>query len=261
MRVWNTQNKFVYWYKSLKMKHINKFYEELRRCDDANPIYRDVEWGYNGIVQARGVEGYHQFINKLYNDAVDELTEISENEKVVCKIRLDEIEELQKYFDAPTRDMLEMMERECLTNNNKCLREEMEHVRFVVDCVSLQNYYLTEFGKYLHIGDREPVRIAEERLQEQKYTQEENEEVQPPKKSLIVGDIIRGRQGVAEYTGLGLSSVQKLINMKIITPSPSISGVLDRTHIFSKKRLDEELFGNPEYEKIKKSSGKRGQRR
>ena len=101
LRVWNTQNKFVYWYKSLKMQHINKFYEELRRCDDANPIYRDVEWGYNGIVQARGVEGYHQFINKLYNDAVDELTEISENEKVICKIRLERLKNYKSILMLP----------------------------------------------------------------------------------------------------------------------------------------------------------------
>ena len=34
------------------MERINIFFFELRRCEDANPIYTEgVEWGYNGVAQ------------------------------------------------------------------------------------------------------------------------------------------------------------------------------------------------------------------
>ena len=68
--------------------------------------------------------------------------------------RLLEIEELQNYFDAPTQEVLDEMEREYIFNKNKCLKEEMEHVRFIIGCVSLQRYYRSMFSKYLYINNK-----------------------------------------------------------------------------------------------------------
>ena len=246
------------------MKYINEFYNELRRCDDANPLYRDVDWGYNGIDQTRGIEGYHQYICKLYNDALDELTSVSNDEKSICRIRLNEIDELQRYFDAPTQDVLDVMEREYISNNNKCLKDEIEHVKFVIGCVSLQKYYKEKFRKYLYINNNDVVNIREEPRQPQSHNSIDVQEdgiATPKRKSRITGDVIRGRKGVAEFTGLKLSSIQKLLNQGIIVPSPSVKGVCDRTLIFSKKQLEEDLFGNPVYEKMKRRSNTRCKRK
>ena len=120
------------------MERINIFFFELRRCEDANPIYTEgVEWGYNGVAQTCWVDGYHQYICNLYNDALDALPLLSEDAMSMYATRLLEIEELQNYFDVPTQEVLDEMEREYIFNKNKCLKEEMEHVRFIIGFVSL----------------------------------------------------------------------------------------------------------------------------
>lgn len=249
------------------MDRINRFFTELRRCEDTNPYYiKGAEWGYNGVAQRCWIDGYHNYVRNLYNDALDELPMLSEEVKGIYTTRLKEIEELQNCFDAPSQDILDAMERDYISNKNECLKEEMEHVRFVLACISLQKFYRIEFGKYLYVNNKKDIQqIVENRTTHQRDNLELNStdkhealgESASKNKSHIIGDVVRGRKGVVELTGLKLSSVQKLLNQGIIVPSPRIRGVLDRTLIFSKKELEEQLFGNPIYEQMKSLSRKR----
>ena len=240
------------------MEKINRFFTELCRSEDASPYYKEgVEWCYNGVPQTCWVDGYRTYINDLYNEALDSLPLLSDETKAIYSTRLKEIEELQNYFDVPTQEVLDGMERECISNKNVSLKEEMEHVRFIIGCVSLQRYYRSMFSKYIHlnyIGQNVNDEEIKDSIPEQEYM--------PNKivKRVMEDDnspYIRGIEGLAKYLKIGKNSAQTLRNKGIVVPAQFPWGDINsRLILFKKEEVDKALFDSPEYHKIKEKSEK-----
>lgn len=242
------------------MDRINRFFSELRRCEDANPYYIEgVEWGYNGVAQTCWIDGYHQYICNLYNDALDALPLLSEDAMSMYATRLLEIEELQNYFDAPTQEVLDEMEREYIFNKNKCLKEEIEHVRFIIGCVSLQRYYRSMFSKYLYLNNKsvENNAIDESLINNGPAEGAEQEARVNQSAELDNSPYIRGIEGLAKYLKIGKNSAQTLRNKGIVVPAQFPWGDINsRLILFKKEEVDKALFDSPEYHKIKEKSEK-----
>ena len=240
------------------MEKINRFFTELCRCEDANPYYIEgVEWGYNGMAQTCWLDGYHNYIRDLYNNALDSLPLLTEDAKVIYATRLKEIEELQNYFEVPTQEVLDGMEREYISNKNVSLKEEIEHVRFIIGCVSLQRYYRSMFSRYIYLNNIGQ-HVYDEEIKD--FIPEQDDMQNKTVKRAMEDDnspYIRGIEGLANYLKIGKNSAQTLRNKGIVVPAQFPWGDINsRLILFKKEEVDKALFDSPEYHKIKEKSEK-----
>lgn len=62
---------------------------------------------------------YQARIDNPYNAAVSELYELNGNQRNIVIKRIDEVRELQKYFDVPTKETVNALLREITTHSSK----------------------------------------------------------------------------------------------------------------------------------------------
>lgn len=127
------------------MEAIKALLGELRRCEIHND-YKEV-FSYNGITLEESSMAFQKRLHRLYEDALVEISLLSQDAKDGFANTIDKYRESQTYFDVPDESVLESMNREIEAGNtNVSLKKERDFVKMVCECVSIQRYYLKEFA-------------------------------------------------------------------------------------------------------------------
>ena len=182
------------------MEAIKALLGELRRCEILND-YKEV-FSYNGITLEESSVAFQKRLHRLYEDALVEISLLSQDTKGGFVNIIDKYRESQTYFDVPDESILESMNREIEAGNtNVSLRTERDFVKMICECVSLQKYYLNEFAAigYTPTGSSTTMSV------------EVKEEV-----STTDTNLIKGVRGLADFLGCGVNTAQNIVSSEIL---------------------------------------------
>jgi hypothetical protein len=211
------------------MSKIAALLTELSRNDDQQPCY-------NGIGIEESEIAYQRVLDKLYNDAIDDLLSISVDKDLIIK-RLDEVQEYQSYFYYPTREEIQDRRDEEKQNDSESLRRETDYLEFMMKCIDLQRYYLDRFG--LYFANAQP-----QKTDEQEITAD-NQQNTEKKDTEIEDAIIKGVEGLAMALGCGKTKAQEILNSKVLQEA-KIAYRMGRGWRFDKEKLSSFVKDNPE---------------
>ena len=182
------------------MEAIKALLGELRRCEILNDC-KEV-FSYNGITLEESSVAFQKRLHRLYEDALVEISLLSQDTKDGFVNIIDKYRESQTYFDVPDESILESMNREIEAGNtNVSLRTERDFVKMICECVSLQKYYLNEFAAigYTPTGSSTTMSV------------EVKEEV-----STTDTNLIKGVRGLADFLGCGVNTAQNIVSSEIL---------------------------------------------
>lgn len=108
---------------------------------------------YNGITEIQSSESYRMKIECLYSNAVSDLYELNDFQLGIAISRINEVRELQKKFDVPTKETVNALLRDYNAQPEgkriKSLLDEYHYCKFVLECVAIQKYYIEQFASLL----------------------------------------------------------------------------------------------------------------
>ena len=137
---------------------------------------------------------YQRVLDKLYNDAIDELLSTSVDKDLIIK-RLDDVQEYQSYFYYPTREEIQNRRDEEKQSKSESLKQETDYLEFMMKCIELQWYYLDRFGSYF-------TNTQPKKTDEQEITAD-NQQKTEKKDAEIEDSMIKGVEGLAKAFGCG----------------------------------------------------------
>ncbi len=211
------------------MSKIAALLTELSRNDDKQPCY-------NGVGIEESEIAYQRVLDKLYNDAIDELLSTSVDKDLIIK-RLDDVQEYQSYFYYPTREEIQNRRDEERHNDSDSLRQETDYLEFMMKCIEFQRYYLDRFGSYFSNAHPQKTDEQETTADNQQNTEKRDAEIE---------DItIKGVEGLAKALGCGKTKAQEILNSKILQKA-RIARRVGRGWRFNKEELSSFIKDNPE---------------
>ena len=211
------------------MSKIAALLAELSRNDDRQPYY-------NGVGIEESEIAYQRVLDKLYNDAIDELLSISVDKDLIIK-RVDDIQESQSYFYYPTREEIQDRRGEERQNDSESLRQETDYLEFMMKCIDLQRYYLDRFGSYF--TNAQPQKADEQE------TTTDNQQNAETRDTETEDAIIKGVDGLAVALGCGKTKAQEILNSKVLQEA-KIAYRMGRGWRFDKEKLSSFVKDNPE---------------
>lgn len=211
------------------MSKIAALLAELSRNDDRQPYY-------NGVGIEESEIAYQRVLDKLYNDAIDELLSISVDKDLIIK-RLDDIQESQSYFYYPTREEIQDRRGEERQNDSESLRQETDYLEFMMKCIDLQRYYLDRFGSYFTNAQPQKTDEQETTTDNQQNTEKEDAEIDDA--------IIKGVEGLAAALGCGKTKAQEILNSNVLQEA-GIAYRMGKGWRLNKEELSAFIKDNPE---------------
>lgn len=200
------------------MNNIHLFLDELRRCNftlfDEKGIVE--QYTYNGIKETEGVENYRLKLEALYNNALNDLSNIDSASSafILLNKRIEEAKEEQASINVPTSSALQNMQDEINLHHNKSLIHEYSGARFIVAMAELQKYYLLKFKKYLSLFS--PDKIIEEQaeqvisnIEEMEFKIEEQHPIAESKH--IRNGMAYGYEGIMDAFGFGRNKTAQFL--------------------------------------------------
>ena len=211
------------------MSKIAALLTELSRNDDKQPCY-------NGVGIEESEIAYQRVLDKLYNDAIDELLSTSVDEDLIIK-RLDDVQEYQSYFYYPTREEIQDRRDEEKQSKSESLKQETDYLEFMMKCIDLQRYYLDRFSSYY-------TNVHPKKTDEQETTADNQQNIE--KRDTEIEDaIIKGVEGLAAALGCGKTKAQEILNSKVLQEA-RIAYRMGRGWRFDKEKLSSFVKDNPE---------------
>ena len=191
---------------------INDFIKALQQC---HPVpLENGRYMYNGIDVKCSAEGYQLYLDNLYNDALGELP-TDEMKLKLLKKRLQETAQMQSYFDLPTPEVFEGMERDMVGNRNISLRNEYNDLKEIVKMADLQKLYckkLYEYVQYLLSTNDEDTPAYNEQLGIADTTENDVPQTTPQQYSENVRNgYAFGYEGIMEAFGWGRTKVAEVL--------------------------------------------------
>ena len=212
------------------MSKIAALLAELSRNDDRQPYY-------NGVGIEESEIAYQRVLDKLYNDAIDELLSTPSDKDLIIK-RLDDVQECQSYFYYPTREEIQDRRDEERQNDSESLRQETDYLEFMMKCIDLQRYYLDRFGSYF-------TNAQPQKADEQETTTDNQQNTETRDTEMEDDDMIKGVEGLAVVLGCGKTKAQEILNSKILQKA-RIARRVGRGWRFNKEELSSFIKDNPE---------------
>jgi len=211
------------------MSKIAALLTELSRNDDKQPCY-------NGVRIEESEIAYQRVLDKLYNDAIDEILSTSVDKDLIIK-RLDDVQECQSYFYYPTREEIQDRRGEEMLNDSEGLKKETDYLEFMMKCIELQRYYLDRFGSYFSNAHPQKTDEQETTAHNQQSTEKRDAEIEDA--------IIKGVEGLAVALGCGKTKAQEILNSNVLQEA-RIAHRIGRGWRFSKEELSSFVKDNPE---------------
>ena len=211
------------------MSKIAALLTELSRNDDKQPCY-------NGVGIEESEIAYQRVLDKLYNDAIDELLSTSVDKDLIIK-RLDDVQEYQSYFYYPTREEIQNRRDEEKQSKSESLKQETDYLEFMMKCIELQWYYLDRFGSYFSNAHPQKTDEQETTADNQQNTEKRDAEIEDT--------TIKGVEGLAKALGCGKTKAQEILNSKILQKA-RIARRVGRGWRFNKEELSSFIKDNPE---------------
>lgn len=214
------------------MKRINEFLNALQRCkmDESTR-------SYNNISIRESWESYNIVIEKLYNNAVDAITEDQElltNPTLVKRIC--ETQEKQDAFDIPSKDTTNALLRDYNRNHIQSLKDDFDYSNFVIECAKIQHDYFLRFKEYFAIQKTTENTCMATNSDASKNTTEttsNNDEV------------IKGTKGFAQYLGIGITKANNILKTRILEQN-GVAYRAGNRRLINKNQLQKLLTENPE---------------
>lgn len=132
----------------IDMNNIEALLSELGRAS-MNPENST----YNGITEVESSISYQMMIERLYNSAVSDLYDLDEPRRGIVMRRIDEVREIQLFFDVPTTETVNLLVQDYNAQpegkRNKSLLDDYRYCRFVLECAAIQKHYLQRFASLL----------------------------------------------------------------------------------------------------------------
>ena len=211
------------------MSKIAALLTELSRNDDQQPCY-------NGVEMEESEIAYQRVLDKLYNNAIDELLSTSVDKDLIIK-RLDDVQEYQSYFYYPTREEIQNRRDEERHNDSDSLRQETDYLEFMMKCIELQRYYLDRFGLYFF--------NAHPQKTDEQETTADNQQSAEKRDAEIEDVIIKGVEGLAVALGCGKTKAQEILNSNVLQ-NAGIAYRMGKGWRFNKEKLSLFVKDNPE---------------
>ena len=211
------------------MSKIAALLAELSRNDDRQSCYNGVEIEESEIA-------YQGVLEKLYNDAIDELLSASVDKELIIS-RLSDIQECQSYFYYPTREEIQNRRDEEMYNDSECMKRETDYLEFMMKCIELQRYYLGRFGAYF-------TNAYSQKTDEQE-TLEDNQRNDEKRDAEIEDSIIKGVEGLALTLGCGKTKAQEILNSNVLQKE-GIAYRMGKGWRLNKEKLSSFMNENPE---------------
>ena len=211
------------------MSKIAELLKELTRNDDNQPYY-------NGVEVRESEIAYQRVLDKLYNDAIDELLSKSVDKDLIIK-RLDDVQEYQSYFYYPTMEEIQDRRDEEKQSKSESLKQETDYLEFMMKCINLQRYYLDRFGSYFTNAQPQKADEQETTTDNQQNAETEDAETEDA--------IIKGVDGLAVALGCGKTKAQEILNSKVLQEA-KIAYRMGRGWRFDKEKLSSFVKDNPE---------------
>ena len=211
------------------MSKIAALLTELSRNDDKQPCY-------NGVGIEESEIAYQRVLEKLYNDAVDELLSTSIDKDLIIK-RLDDVQEYQSCFYYPTREEIQDRRDEEMQNDSDSLRRETDYLEFTMKCIELQRYYLGRFGSYFTDAHSQKTDEQETTADNRLNTEKRDTEIEDA--------IIKGVEGLAVFLGCGKTKAQEILNSNVLQEA-GIAYRMGRGWRLNKEKLSSFMNDNPE---------------
>ena len=211
------------------MSKIAALLTELSRNDDKQPCY-------NGVGIEESEIAYQRVLEKLYNDAVNELLSTSIDKDLIIK-RLDDVQERQSYFYYPTREEIQGRRGEEMQNDSESLRRETDYLEFMMKCIELQRYYLGRFGSYFTDAHSQKTDEQETTADNRLNTEKRDTEIEDA--------IIKGVEGLAVFLGCGKTKAQEILNSNVLQKA-GVAYRMGKGWRFNKGKLSSFMKDNPE---------------
>lgn len=212
------------------MSKIAALLTELSRNDDKQPCY-------NGVRIEESEIAYQRVLDKLYNDAIDEMLSTSVDKDLIIK-RLDDVQEYQSYFYYPTREEIQDRRDEEMQNDSESLRQETDYLDFMMKCIELQRYYLGKFGSYFTDEHSQKTDEQETAADNRLNTEKRDAEIED-------ANIIKGVEGLAVFLGCGKTKAQEILNSNVLQEA-GIAYRMGRGWRLKKEKLSSFMKDNPE---------------
>lgn len=212
------------------MSKIAALLTELSRNDDKQPCY-------NGIGIEESEIAYQRVLDKLYNDAIDELLSASVDKGLIIK-RLEDVQEYQSYFYYPTREEIQDRRDEEMQNDSESLRQETDYLEFMMKCIDLQRYYLDRFGSYF-------TNAHPQKSDEQETTTDNQQNTETRDTEMEDDAIIKGVEGLAVALGCGKTKAQEILNSNVLQKA-GIAYRMGKGWRLNKEKLSSFMKENPE---------------
>lgn len=212
------------------MSKIAALLTELSRNDDKQPCY-------NGVRIEESEIAYQRVLDKLYNDAIDEMLSTSVDKDLIIK-RLDDVQEYQSYFYYPTRKEIQDRRDEEMQNDSESLRQETDYLDFMMKCIELQRYYLGKFGSYFTDEHSQKTDEQETAADNRLNTEKRDTEIED-------ANIIKGVEGLAVFLGCGKTKAQEILNSNVLQEA-GIAYRMGRGWRLKKEKLSSFMKDNPE---------------
>lgn len=211
------------------MSKIAALLTELSRNDDKQPCY-------NGVGIEESEIAYQRVLDKLYNDAIDELLSTSVDKDLIIK-RLDDVQEYQSYFYYPTREEIQNRRDEEKQSKSESLKQETDYLEFMMKCIDLQRYYLDRFGSYYTNAHPKKTDEQETTADNRLNTEKRDAEIEDA--------IIKGVEGLAVFLGCGKTKAQEILNSNVLQKA-GVAYRMGKGWRFNKGKLSSFMKDNPE---------------
>lgn len=211
------------------MSKIAALLTELSRNDDKQPCY-------NGVGIEESEIAYQRVLEKLYNDAVDELLSTSIDKDLIIK-RLDDVQEYQSCFYYPTREEIQDRRDEEKQSKSESLKQETDYLEFMMKCIDLQRYYLDRFGSYYTNAHPKKTDEQETTADNRLNTEKRDTEIEDA--------IIKGVEGLAVFLGCGKTKAQEILNSNVLQKA-GVAYRMGKGWRFNKGKLSSFMKDNPE---------------
>lgn len=223
------------------MKAILDFLTEMQRSEWFHLGVPCHQRSYNGVMVLESVLTYSKKVITLYNAAVIQLVEVSNEKSELLLTLIKEAEEKQQSFEIPNDDMLTSLINEYQNGGqqNRALQKDYEYLLFVKACMENQLLYLKKFKNIIlpiidvTIHDNNDKHICT-------ATTIEN----PP--SIIPSSVIKGVGGLARHLSISTTKAQAILNSGVLQKN-GIANRVGNTWNINSQSLDEACRKDPNF--------------
>lgn len=224
------------------MRNITIFLKELERCDVCDPTMNGGvdNLSYNGFTVGQSSASYEPYLRRLYQNAVEELLCLPADKSAILNAELLRIADCQRYFDVPSYECLVQHERDISIRYNQSLKQAVEFIRHILNCVEIQKSMLRDFDSLISKPE-ETNKMQAPESKEKEIKSDDMEKAAP----LRTDHIIRGVKGLANHLQLGTTKAQSILNSKILQKN-GIAYRVGKVWNIDGRKLNDALSENPD---------------